>query len=1046
MKNGISDILNSLFSTPSDKAALSQGKDSVSAKGSQPGGSTFEEVLAQMASQDSGAAGSTVADNSGANAQPTVEVLPPSSGNPTSGSGKFFQSLTSISEADVTITEHLKVDNLAQLAQAEQTLMSLAAGLSKLIGMLSSAQSMDPTQAQNTLVSLSGGKISAADAKSLLDSLQAMISKVSDSGNPLLLSSDQQSAFLNQMLQQMLQNQQILFGNVTGSPDGGNSTGGGSGSVSGSNSLQNSDVFLQMSFSETQLVQFQQNNSQSSTVFIDLQTFQMSATFIQAGTTGLSGQSSGNGSSLQPIPSSSPLADALNQLFSSELPLSNPSVSVSASQQNLSTNTSQTQDDLNNTFKNLVQMLVQAGASQAVLTTFLNQQKDMTNSDLKQSLSQTASLDNLVKSLTAMNDEVPPAPPLDSANPGVNNTDNTRSSFASQMFVEQMFAQASVVEMAQSGPQAPAAGSQVQLNSTQSLGTSDVTPVLGTSPVVQPTVGQNSQVFDGKALDTLNDMVARLNVLASQFGAADKANNVPAGAAKPSITLEQLLNALNIAVPPGVTAGTGMAQPASSGNNSDQSTQNSLVGPDGVSAILPGAPILPQPPTQPLASQNFPNVLTDNQAASAVNEVIASAQVFQSQWSASTSMLDQNNQANITVLSQTQLIQTAFASSTAAQGTMANGNDPLANAQSGQSLGLTPVPAVQNNFVPNVSSPLTVQTPAGLSLSVQPAPQVAVVVQPQPASPVSVTVQEVVPPTPVDVQVPVNNQTDLLAQVNGQVPAATTPGTTVSVSTNQNVPATVITGEVVKSAVPVPAVPNNNDLNNQNTVNQVSSITEVQPLTPQAVISVGNSSELSADLRASLDQSKNTNNNSIDLQLNPNLLAALAADKQAVAAGLANQAVNNPATHKVDSFQILSQVMDQITTHASEAKAVSRLNFQLVPESLGRVTVQIALVDQAVSAKIIVSHPDVKEVLQHHMVDLKAALSQAGLQIDQLQVQIQGGSSNLLAQYYQYQQEGNGYRLPASMTSGALDDAQNLENTGVLGEMSVRMSLLDVLA
>jgi flagellar hook-length control protein FliK len=109
------------------------------------------------------------------------------------------------------------------------------------------------------------------------------------------------------------------------------------------------------------------------------------------------------------------------------------------------------------------------------------------------------------------------------------------------------------------------------------------------------------------------------------------------------------------------------------------------------------------------------------------------------------------------------------------------------------------------------------------------------------------------------------------------------------------------------------------------------------------------------------------------------------------------------------------------------------------------VTIQIALVDQSVSARIIVSNQDVKDSLQHHMIDLKTALNQSGLQIDQLQVQVQGGSSNLLGQYYQYQQEGFGYRLPASNSPATLDEPKTLENTGVLGDLSVRMSLVDVL-
>ncbi len=155
---------------------------------------------------------------------------------------------------------------------------------------------------------------------------------------------------------------------------------------------------------------------------------------------------------------------------------------------------------------------------------------------------------------------------------------------------------------------------------------------------------------------------------------------------------------------------------------------------------------------------------------------------------------------------------------------------------------------------------------------------------------------------------------------------------------------------------------------------------------------------------------------------------------------------NVGTTGSIDSAQILNQISQQIAAQTADAKTISRLNFQLIPESLGKVTVQIALIDQSVSARIIVTNPDIKEVLQSHMVDLKAALGQAGLQIDQLQVQVQGGGGNLLAQYYQYQQEGSGYRLPVSLSPVNGTGSQDAENIGDLGPFSTRKSLVNVLA
>jgi flagellar hook-length control protein FliK len=138
-------------------------------------------------------------------------------------------------------------------------------------------------------------------------------------------------------------------------------------------------------------------------------------------------------------------------------------------------------------------------------------------------------------------------------------------------------------------------------------------------------------------------------------------------------------------------------------------------------------------------------------------------------------------------------------------------------------------------------------------------------------------------------------------------------------------------------------------------------------------------------------------------------------------------------------------VAGQITTQMGQAKTVSRLNFQLIPESLGRVTVQLALVDQALTARIFVSNPEVREAVQTHLVDLRASLGQAGLQIDQLQVQVQGGGANLLGQYYQYQQEGSSYRDPIP-TSYRAENVENPENTGVLASRSSALSLVDLLA
>jgi hypothetical protein len=271
-------------------------------------------------------------------------------------------------------------------------------------------------------------------------------------------------------------------------------------------------------------------------------------------------------------------------------------------------------------------------------------------------------------------------------------------------------------------------------------------------------------------------------------------------------------------------------------------------------------------------------------------------------------------------------------------------------------------------------------------------------------------------------------------------------------SSAQNVPASVVVGENIKGTQP--QNPGKVFQANNQTANENNSVTnEVKPITSQAVTQIGDIIGSKTINLAEDNTAKNSDNN-LSLQINDILNAAQAFNpanlvpvKSQNNVTDSNQPISSPsATNtQINDVSVVGQVSQQILSKAAEIQAVSKLNFQLYPESLGRVTVQIALVDQSVSARFIVSNPYVKDALQSHLVDLKAALSHSGLQIDQLQVHVQGGSSNLLAQYFQYQQEGFGYRLPASLTPPPQEEPKNPENSGILGTSSARMSLVDIL-
>jgi flagellar hook-length control protein FliK len=255
---------------------------------------------------------------------------------------------------------------------------------------------------------------------------------------------------------------------------------------------------------------------------------------------------------------------------------------------------------------------------------------------------------------------------------------------------------------------------------------------------------------------------------------------------------------------------------------------------------------------------------------------------------------------------------------------------------------------------------------------------------------------------------------------------------------------TVIAAQTVRP-VTAPGFETENLQNNNQTLPADSTVTPVQPVGPilaQGVNSLTTVAQFSAlkqdafraqDALAGVDNSGQSTADSAALAGSGSFAQALQAN---------SPTAQNPP---INAAGIIQQFAEQIAQNTSQIHTVSRLSFQLVPESLGKVTIQVALVDQSVSARIIVSNADVKEGLQNHMVDLKAALSQAGLQIDQLQVQIQGGSANLLAQYYQYQQEGSSYRSPVEVPGLGAGSLGNDENTGVLGVLSQRNSLVNLL-
>ncbi len=927
MKN-ISELLNLLASAPSDGSSLLKGGP-VSGKGSQSNGNSFGDILTQLSNQQ---------DNSNAN-QPNNQA--PQTGNPgttnpsavnsgaalvgnaasTSSAPVPTESFVSLSETVISVTESIQVSSPSQLAQAEQSLASLAAGLSKLLNLFSNLQGMDAQQAQNAIVSLGGGQITPADAMGLLNTIQQITQK--DAGqNPLLMTPDQQNNLLSQAFQQMFQNQQLALGTFANL------------GPTSSDSAQINNVVLQMTFSDTNITAIQQTGSQSSQVFIDLENFQMSATFFQAGTGMVPGQGTAQSSlpSFQPLPAA--MADPLLASFNQAL--------LNLAGQSSSTATGQVlgpvqaavppQVSTNQTFQNLVQLLVQSGASQAVLSSYMNQANAPAANGPDQTQVQNTALDNFLNSVTLL-----------SQNPSLG----------------------PAYGMGQSPALALGAGAQ------------ESAIVAGTASLLMENISQTSILMDSQTVQA-GDQVA-----------------------VPQMAASIQMSALSVSVFDFQAQGV-VASPLDMGTLNNL---NAAVARFNTAVVQAGQTPEPNPQAQS-ATVSVEQILINLESIQSAGNPTASSKALPVVVDQAVNVFTQQTMdLNLTVAS---LAVTAGVSPSKG---MNNISSSIGLQQGSSSIGVSVDSTLPGGGVSQIS------------------------------------VQEALSPNGINVQLQVSNGAAVTDQPVDNPAAGISTSLSAQISTAPIVSASVFAGETVKNTVQVQTPSNNNDLATPPAVLSGLPASEVKPIVADAVLAVPSANQAGVSL--SLVGNSQDGTAATVSQIDSNLIIsgmAPAPDKGQGANSSSNPTSVNIANGSINSAQILNQITDQIAAQAANARSVSRLSFQLVPESLGRVTIQIALVDQTVSARIFVSNPDVRDAIQHHMVDLKAALSQSGLQIDQLQVQVQGGGANLLAQYYQYQQEGSGYRLPVGAAASNLTDMNSLENTDDLANLSVRLSLVNVLA
>lgn len=89
---------------------------------------------------------------------------------------------------------------------------------------------------------------------------------------------------------------------------------------------------------------------------------------------------------------------------------------------------------------------------------------------------------------------------------------------------------------------------------------------------------------------------------------------------------------------------------------------------------------------------------------------------------------------------------------------------------------------------------------------------------------------------------------------------------------------------------------------------------------------------------------------------------------------------------RVDTIDIIRQIVDSMSI--SNTTEESAINLQLTPESLGRMYINVSQKNSEISARIAVSNEAVKEALQTQMVNLKEALNNSGIRVNEVEITV----------------------------------------------------------
>ncbi|WP_099468873.1 flagellar hook-length control protein FliK [Konateibacter massiliensis] len=140
------------------------------------------------------------------------------------------------------------------------------------------------------------------------------------------------------------------------------------------------------------------------------------------------------------------------------------------------------------------------------------------------------------------------------------------------------------------------------------------------------------------------------------------------------------------------------------------------------------------------------------------------------------------------------------------------------------------------------------------------------------------------------------------------------------------------------------------------------------------------------------------------------------------------------ATAKVDTESLMKQIQNQIKL--STSLDTTRLEFQLNPEHLGKLTIQLASKEGIVTAHITAQNQAVKEALESQIVQLRENMNNQGIKVSEVEVTVKShefernleeGNQNQNKEPYEQEQKNTrrqfNYNEPESLEDLTADEA-----------------------